>query len=159
MNLNKVFAANMNKIIEEQKITLEELAENTGIMLATLQAYSQAKCIPRANNIIKIAKGLNVTSDYLLGLTDKNTYTEFDCKTNDDTSDLKWTHEQYLKKLRIQKHCLHGMSHFCNGAVNKSMAKIGTKPIHECEYFINGVCTNPKINYEYKEIKRKDDEE
>ena len=50
------------------------------------------------------------------------------------------------KLLRLKKYCINGMGHFCDGTVNKSRAKIGTEPIESCKYFINGKCTNPKIN-------------
>lgn len=64
------FANRLNKLLEEKKIDQEVFAEDVGIAESTLSNYRTGKRFPDCNVLAKISKKLNVSTDYLLGLSD-----------------------------------------------------------------------------------------
>lgn len=72
----------LKKLCDEQGISVNKLEENLGIGRNSL--YSWKKNIPKGSNLIKVADYFDVSTDYLLGRTDKKRYydlTEKDEKT------------------------------------------------------------------------------
>jgi transcriptional regulator with XRE-family HTH domain len=51
----------------------EDMATFTGVLQNSISRYESGKVQPNADVIIKIAKALDVSTDYLLGLTDDPT--------------------------------------------------------------------------------------
>lgn len=62
-----------NRIVlarEHAKLNQKELAKILGISPSTLNGYEKGNHDPKSDGLIKIAKACNVTTDYLLGLSD-----------------------------------------------------------------------------------------
>ena len=77
-NYNDVLPTRLRAIIDNKKIALVELAEKTGITRQRLGNYKDGKNVPDANALKKLAEALEVSADYLLGLSDsKNTANAF----------------------------------------------------------------------------------
>lgn len=66
----KAFAERLAAEIYQQGRTKRELAEKTGITEVTIGRYTNGERIPKGPAIVKCAKALGVTCDYLLGLSD-----------------------------------------------------------------------------------------
>ena len=66
-----IFSERVKLQLEKNNISQRELAEKTGITEATISRYISSKRIPKATEILKIAKVLNCTSDFLLGIDSK----------------------------------------------------------------------------------------
>ncbi len=63
-----------NRIVlarEYAKLSQKELAKKLGISPSTLNGYEKGNHDPKSSGLIKIAKICNVTTDYLLGLSDE----------------------------------------------------------------------------------------
>jgi len=63
------FAETISELLEDNKITVEQLAQNTGIDLSEIYRYLRKEYLPTLANIIKIADKYNYSIDYILGLT------------------------------------------------------------------------------------------
>lgn len=61
---------NIKKLRKKRKITQVELAKVIKVKQETISAYESNKAQPSADALIKIAKYLNTSTDYLLGLID-----------------------------------------------------------------------------------------
>ncbi len=65
---------NIGKIIKEErtqkKLTQEELAKQIGVTQDSISLWEQGKRIPDTQYIILLCKVLEISSDYLLGLTE-----------------------------------------------------------------------------------------
>ncbi len=64
----------LSQLIQEKNITQRELANKTGMTECTISRYCSGERTPHADNLRRIAKALDVSSDYLLGLSDEQTY-------------------------------------------------------------------------------------
>lgn len=68
------FRKNLRKILDDRDISVKELASMTGISKRTLENYlGSRESIPPVDYGYRIAKVLDVTVEYLLTGTDKNT--------------------------------------------------------------------------------------
>lgn len=65
-----VFGERLSKELEKKQLSYRQFAEKVGMTTTTVFRYAKCERVPRANEIIKIAKVLGVTCDYLLGLSD-----------------------------------------------------------------------------------------
>ena len=54
------------KLLSEQNMTQKELAQLTGLTESTISHYMKGDRVPRGVNLVKIAKALGTTTDYLL---------------------------------------------------------------------------------------------
>ncbi len=65
---------NIGKIIKEErtqkKLTQEELAKQIGVTQDSISLWEQGKRIPDTQYIILLCKVLEISSDYLLGLSE-----------------------------------------------------------------------------------------
>ena len=66
-----IFSERVKLQLEKNNISQRELSEKTGITEATISRYVSSKRIPKATEILKIAKVLNCTSDFYLELMEK----------------------------------------------------------------------------------------
>lgn len=76
------FIKNLSNLLEEEGITQRELAEKIGVTEVTISRYLSGERNPRIEIVSKIANFFNVTTDYLLGLSDEkeNSSTETEDK-------------------------------------------------------------------------------
>ena len=65
------FGERLNMVMYEQKITQAELDKRTGIGRANISRYVCNKQMPTVDSLISICKTLNVSADWLLGLSDR----------------------------------------------------------------------------------------
>lgn len=67
--LNK-FAERLELLLKERSVTKYKLAKDTGISKSVLSDYCKGNVQPTADVIIVIAKYFDVSTDFLLGLSD-----------------------------------------------------------------------------------------
>ena len=65
------FGERLNMVMYEQKITQAELDKRTGIGRANISRYVCNKQMPTVDSLIAICKTLDVSADWLLGLSDR----------------------------------------------------------------------------------------
>ena len=65
------FGERLKAFLKARKITLAVCAQKTGISKNTLGSYINGSVNPSAMAIIRLAKGLNVSADWLLCLSDE----------------------------------------------------------------------------------------
>ncbi len=60
---------------KQSKMTLEKIAEELNISYQAYRKFEKNECYPSVETLIKIAKMYNLSTDYILGLTnDKRKY-------------------------------------------------------------------------------------
>ncbi len=64
------FGERLKEIRKKENYTQKEVAAAMGINTATVSRYEKGEIIPTEESIYNAAKFLNVSSDYLLGLSD-----------------------------------------------------------------------------------------
>jgi len=84
----------LKKLCDEQGISVNKLEEKIGLGKNTL--YSWKKKIPTGANLIKVAEYFNVSTDYLLGRTDKKNYYDL---TEKDERDIQKELERMINDL------------------------------------------------------------
>lgn len=62
-----IFLKRLHSLILDRGITQSELCRKIGVTKATLSRYISFKRLPATKHLIKIAKALNTTPNYLLG--------------------------------------------------------------------------------------------
>lgn len=67
----KIFAERLKQLRQEQKKTQTEMAEYLGLKIRAYQYYESGGHYPEVPNLIKIADYFGVTTDYLLGRSDR----------------------------------------------------------------------------------------
>ena len=67
------FSYRLSVLLDEKNMTQVQLAKKVGTTNVTICRYLKAERIPRLDVVAKIAYVLDVSSDYLLGLTDDKT--------------------------------------------------------------------------------------
>ena len=60
----------LKKLREEKGISQIRLSIEVGVAQESISAYERGKAVPTCENLVKIAKYLNTSTDYLLELTD-----------------------------------------------------------------------------------------
>ena len=65
-----IFAIRLKELRTEKELTLKQLSSALGMPLMTYANYEQGKREPSLDTIRLLCKFHEVTSDYLLGLTD-----------------------------------------------------------------------------------------
>ncbi len=74
------FATRLNKELEEQNIKQEDFADTINISEGALSNYRNGTRFPQANTLFKMAKELDCSTDYLLGLSElKSSKREIKC--------------------------------------------------------------------------------
>lgn len=69
--IDLTFSKRLEKTMIENNIYPSKLVKLSGVSRANIYGYIAGTSQPTAFNIKQIAKGLNVSADYLLRLTDK----------------------------------------------------------------------------------------
>ena len=65
------FSERIKELRTERGLKQREMADICGIKLRSYQGYEYGKLYPEVSGLIEIAKFFDVSTDYLLGLTDK----------------------------------------------------------------------------------------
>ncbi len=84
----------LKNLCDEQGISVNTLEERLEIGRNSL--YSWKKNIPKGTNLIKVADYFNVSTDYLLGRTDKKRYYDL---TDKDERDIETQLEEMIKNM------------------------------------------------------------
>lgn len=95
--ITKKFADNLQDLISESKKSIKDLAEEIGIPSGSLSKYQNDNAEPGIENFTKIAKYFNVSTDFLLGLTDVKA-TDLDIR---DISEKTGLSEKAINNIRI----------------------------------------------------------
>ena len=80
MSNERKFAIRLQSYLEENKIKQSDLADQCGITRQSISAYIKGKSEPTATVIADIAQNLNLSADYLLGLSEDNSNKPYDEK-------------------------------------------------------------------------------
>lgn len=86
--------ARLRALRERAKMTQEELAQALDVAFQQVHRWESGKNDPSADKIAQMARLFNVTSDYLLGLSDRTTI------SLDDLTDEE---REVVELLRLQK--------------------------------------------------------
>lgn len=101
--LMEVFSQRLNDLLIDQNKTGNWLAETTGISAPRISNYIRGKeSVPSALNLRNIAEALNVSSDYLLGLTDSKKQIDDPQRAAVDYLGLNDEAVEYLHHLKTQ---------------------------------------------------------
>ena len=112
-----IFGERVKLQLEKNNISQKELAEKTGITEATISRYISSQRIPKATEILKIAKVLNCTSDFLLGIDSKGIKNIslkdaiYNLKMNRPLMESEWKKTIDIainaieKQIQIEKYC------------------------------------------------------
>lgn len=68
---------NLRIIREKRNLNQLKVAMNVGVSQEMISSYENGKCYPLGETLIKLAKYLDTSTDYLLGLTDDPTPARF----------------------------------------------------------------------------------
>ena len=67
----ELFSERLKNALNETGISYRQLSARTGITTTTICRYANCQSIPRATEIFTLAEALNVTPEYLLGISRK----------------------------------------------------------------------------------------
>ena len=67
---DRAFKTRLKEELENSKLTVKQLAEKIGVSPEMVTQYYTTKKLPKLDTFIRICKALNVSADYLLGLSD-----------------------------------------------------------------------------------------
>ena len=91
----------MTAIMQEKGINRAALKDATGISLQSIRNYLKDKRKPDCEMVAEIAKALNISADYLLGLSEVSTRNE----TIQGVHDLTGLSQKAIIELKIGKIC------------------------------------------------------
>lgn len=92
----------MSQLLAKRNMTQKELALAAKITESAISHYIKGDRIPRGVNLIKIAKALGTTTDYLLGNNEDNQENDFEIvKTLIARNAQEMTKEQKMELLSI----------------------------------------------------------
>ena len=70
MFMEEIFKTRLKEELENSKLTVKQLAEKIGVSPEMVTQYYTTKKLPKLDTFVRICKALNVSADYLLGLSD-----------------------------------------------------------------------------------------
>lgn len=92
----------LKKVREERNYSQEKLAELLSIGALQIWRYENGETEPKGEMLAKIAKFLNVSADYLLGLTDNpHGYLENDLSPQEKTVISLWRKGKKLEAVNL----------------------------------------------------------
>lgn len=68
---NGLVGSRLKEVREKRKITQEDFADRIGVNFTQIWRWESGKNDPSGEMLVRMARHLSVTVDYLLGLTDK----------------------------------------------------------------------------------------
>lgn len=167
---NTAFATRLRKLIERDNITQNQLANIIGKTRQAVNNYTLGNTAPDADTIIKLANYFNVSSDYLLGLSNAISQNEdlkavckytglsertinnlheqveaLSCFHYDDFFDKDIYNEKYEEELKFFKKSLF--------VLNDLLGYLNFQDISQKIY--DFVCVSKKIDYVYENYSHK----
>lgn len=131
MELNNIFA---ERLKESLKMTETALSKATGITETSISLYLKGERTPSVQALIRISKTLNVSIDYLLGLSEgKNGDKE---GTIDVSKALEYCDKQRKSWAKFQ---LKALEQIKNGKTSFEAAAYGAKQEELYGYFVPNV--------------------
>lgn len=116
----KIIAKRIKKLMAETKTKQHELSEESGITRQTISQYVNGNIIPNAERVFYIAKYFNVSSDYLLGLTDScELYLKFATNGLPDLEKIKHENIENGNKLSEALHHINESNKFIDEVLEK----------------------------------------
>lgn len=67
---DQAFKTRLKEELENSKLTVKQLSEKIGVSPEMVTQYYTTKKLPKLDTFVRICKALNVSADYLLGLSD-----------------------------------------------------------------------------------------
>lgn len=64
------FCERLKDLRQEQNLSYRQLGKNTGFSDNSIRRWENGTCTPNIDELITLAKYFNVSTDYMLGLTD-----------------------------------------------------------------------------------------
>lgn len=68
------FGIKLKRLRSEKELTQKELSSLLGLTRATISSYERCVLYPSVDALISICRFFNVSADYMLGLSDINTF-------------------------------------------------------------------------------------
>lgn len=75
-------ATNLRRLLAESGLTIEQLAERSGLDRRTIMGVSDGNSSPHSRTIGRLAKGLGVSTNEFFLDPNRLAYRQFDCQTN-----------------------------------------------------------------------------
>ena len=72
--MNRKFVERLKELIKREHIKQKDLAQDVGITEAALSRYMKGDRIPHGDTLCNLATALHTTTDYLLGMDDKEEF-------------------------------------------------------------------------------------
>lgn len=79
------FGERLRQLRKQKNLTQKQLAELVGVTNSIISFYEVGDRMPSPEMIVKLAKALNVSTDYLLGMNKNETIDISDLNENDKT--------------------------------------------------------------------------
>lgn len=70
ITLGEVFKTRLKEELEHSNPTIKQFAERVGVSSEMVTQYYTTKKLSKLDTFVRICKALNVSADYLLGLSD-----------------------------------------------------------------------------------------
>lgn len=132
------FARRFNKLLGE-KISQSNFSKQTGISTGAISKYRNGLVFPPANNLYKISKALNVSTEYLLGSSDVKHY----------------TNEELNKKFGLYDVSIDVLEHISKSSKDY-LNLIFNNEVEDVEYFLLKMGDYYKNAIELKKIDKND---
>lgn len=68
--MEQVFKVRFKEELQQSGLTIQQFADLVGVSPEMVTQYYTTKKLPKLDTFVKICKALNVSADYLLGLSD-----------------------------------------------------------------------------------------
>ncbi len=69
--MKNLFAIRLSEFIKETGLSKRKFAEKVGVSAVSVSDWTAGKIQPNAESIYLVCKAFNISSDYLLGLTEE----------------------------------------------------------------------------------------
>ena len=132
---SKMFSRRLKQRMLEKDMTQETLAELTGLKRQTISLYQRGENVPAADSLAMIAKALECSTDWLLGLTD---YTQKDIEeTTLESVGLSEKAARKLQEAMADEKTAKWANFFFSSNFPKNIAT--TMAQYSCARFASGV--------------------
>lgn len=149
------FSKRFSSLLKTLNLTNFQFATKCGISTGSVSNYRTGKRIPEGDELEKIAKTLNITSDYLLGYTDCISYSA------KEVNKMLGLSEKAMKSLFMILHDVLEVEDITDNKeiseVNKSKLKVFSKFIEDFPNFYKFLIYLEQYKKIQKEIEKTDD--
>lgn len=149
------FSRRFSSMLKTLNLTNSQFATISGISTGSVSNYRTGKRIPESDELERIAKTLNTTSDYLLGYTDCISYSA------KEVNKMLGLSEKAMKILFMIQHNVQEVEDITDkkeiSKVNKSKLNVFNKFIEDYPNFYNFLIRLEQYKKIQKEVKKTDD--